>query len=71
MKNRREFFKSGGRSILLALIGFGAVWGFRQKKITTKAQAACSAGSGCQGCGKLGECRKEQAEEYRGEGKRE
>ena len=71
MTNRREFIKSSGRSILLALIGFGAVWGFRQKKLTTKARAACSTGPGCQGCGKLAGCRTEQAKEYRGEGKRE
>jgi hypothetical protein len=70
MTNRRDFLKSAGRSFLLALTGFGIVYGFRQKKITTQAKAACEMNPGCQGCGKLEGCNKKQADEFRGAGKK-
>ena len=71
MTNRRDFLKSAGRSFLLALAGFGIVYGIRRQKITTEAKAACEINPGCRGCGKLSDCSKEQAKEFRGAGSME
>ena len=66
MKNRREFLKNAGRSFLLALFGFGVVYGIRRKKITPEAKAACEMSPGCEGCVKLKDCAENQAKEFKG-----
>lgn len=71
MTDRRDFLKNAGRSFLLALTGFGIVYGIRRKKIATDAKAACEINPGCQGCGKLEGCSKKQAKEYLDEGTKE
>ena len=58
MTDRREFAKSMGRTILLIIFGFGAVWGFRQKKMTAKTVSECDESSGCRGCKKFAGCEK-------------
>ena len=65
MKNRREFLKNTSRSFLLALFGFGVVYGIRRKKITPEAKAACELNPGCEGCGKLKDCSENQAKEFK------
>ena len=56
---RREFLKAAGRVGILMAIGAGTVLGFRAKKISTEAKAACPVNSSCAKCSEYASCTRE------------
>jgi len=59
--NRKEFFKAGGRLLLLGGITASAGYLFVNKKVT----AACTVSAACENCGKFSKCELPQAKEVK------
>jgi len=65
--NRKDFFKQGGRWIILSGIGlFSAFLAFNQKIVTPE---NCSVAPQCKNCGKYAQCTLPQANKEKGNGK--
>jgi hypothetical protein len=56
---RREFLKSAARVGIFTALGAGVVWGFRTKKISPEAKAACPVNPSCTNCGEYAGCKRE------------
>ena len=65
--NRKDFFKQGGRRIILSGIGlFGAYLAYNQKIVRSD---TCSVAPQCKNCGKYAQCILPQANNERKDGK--
>ena len=65
--NRKDFFKQGGRWVILSGIGmFSAFLAFHQKIVTPE---NCSVAPQCKNCGKFAQCELPKANKERKNGK--
>lgn len=65
---RRDFIKTGGRVLILIIIGVFTAVGLKQNKITST--TACSKTNFCSNCNKLSYCSLPQATKYQKDGRR-
>jgi len=65
--NRKDFFKQGGRWVILSGIGLLSVFLASNQKIVTPDN--CSVAPQCKSCGKYAQCELPQADKERKDGK--
>ena len=65
--NRKDFFRKGGRLIILTGIGLLSAFLAYDQKIETPEN--CTVAPQCKGCGKLSQCTLPQADKVRNNGK--
>lgn len=65
--NRKDFFKQGGRWVILSGIGLLSVFLASNQKIVTPEN--CSVAPQCKNCGKYAQCVLPQADKERKDGK--
>lgn len=56
MTHRRQFLKKIVRTLLLALIGGGVVWGLQKEKVVMQGGADCAVNESCGQCSKYNDC---------------